>query len=156
MTPPERRPDDHGHDEGAATASHGTPAAVEFSADPRWKTTLGLFLAGPVILITHFLLVYLVVEAGCTGEGPGLRVFQPPVATIVTLAATAVAAVACVAVAVIADRRRRNDTRTDTEAAAPTGSPDQGALLLAGTLLALLGVVTVLFVGLPALVLPAC
>ncbi|MDQ4145306.1 MAG: hypothetical protein M3198_16505 [Actinomycetota bacterium] len=39
-------------------------------------------------------------EAGCTGDGPGLQLFDPPVPTIVTLAAAAVAAVACLPFAV--------------------------------------------------------
>ena len=38
-----------------------------------------MFVAGPVIWSVHFLLVYLVTEAGCSGDGPGLRLFDPPV-----------------------------------------------------------------------------
>jgi uncharacterized protein (DUF2267 family) len=45
-----------------------------------------MFVAGPVIWSVHFMLVYLVVEAGCSGDGPGLRLFDPPVPTVVTLA----------------------------------------------------------------------
>ncbi|MEX0658184.1 MAG: hypothetical protein WD080_03540 [Egibacteraceae bacterium] len=112
-----------------------------------------LFLAGPVILIVHFLLVYLVVEAGCTGEGPGLRVFRPPVAGVVTLGATAVAAVACLASALLAYRRWRTDCGPEGHA---PDAPPHSALAFAGFVLSLLGVVTILFVGLPALVLPAC
>lgn len=117
---------------------------------------MALFLAGPVILMIHFLLVYLVVEAGCTGEGPGLRVFQPPVAGAVTLGATAVAAIACLASAVVAYRRWRTDRPPDAQAPTLAASEEHGALLFAGFVLSLLGVVTILFVGLPALVLPTC
>ena len=35
------------------------------------------FLGGPVTWITHFMLVYLVAEAGCSGDGPGLRAVRP-------------------------------------------------------------------------------
>lgn len=140
-------------DPGAATAPDGTSVAVDLTTAPRSGATMALFLAGPVILMSHFLLVYLVVEAGCTGEGPGLRVFQPPVAGVVTLGATAVAAVACLASAVAAYRRWRTDRGPEGQ---DPDAPHHGALLFAGFVLALLGVVTILFVGLPALVLPAC
>lgn len=143
-------------DPGAATAQDGTPVAVDLGTAPRSRTTMALFLAGPVILMIHFLLVYLVVEAGCTGEGPGLRVFQPPVAGAVTLGATAVAAIACLASAVVAYRRWRTDRPPDAQAPTLAASEEHGALLFAGFVLSLLGVVTILFVGLPALVLPTC
>jgi hypothetical protein len=142
--------------EGAATAGRGTPVPVDVSGDPRAKSTLALFLAGPVIWTAHFLLVYLVVEAGCTGEGPGLRVFDPPVPTIVTLAATAVAAAACLVTAVLACRRWRADRPRDVDAAGLRVSDHGAALAFAGFVLSLLGVITILFVGVPALVLPAC
>ena len=142
-------------DTGAATAGQGTHVPVDLSADPRARSTIALFLAGPVIWSAHFLLVYVVVEAGCTGEGPGLSVFNPPVPTVVTLVATAVAAVACLVAAAWAYRRWRHDRR-------PSADPDRalvptdGSLAFAGCMLSLLGFVHVLFVGLPALVLPAC
>ncbi|MBA2556394.1 MAG: hypothetical protein H0V12_03450 [Chloroflexi bacterium] len=148
-------PDDPAPEEGAATAQRGTPVPVDLSGDPRARSTIALFLAGPVIWSAHFLVVYFVVEAGCTGEGPGLAVFNPPVPTVVTLVATAVAAVACLLAAAWAYRRWRHDRRPSTDAdRAPvlTG----GSLAFAGYVLSLLGFVTVLFVGLPALVLPAC
>jgi hypothetical protein len=141
---------------GAGTPGKGTPVPVDLSGDPRAWTTIALFLAGPVIWSAHFMLVYLVVEAGCSGSGPGLRALDPPVPTVVTLAATVVAAVACLGCAAVAYRRWRaaRQRADDWAALAP---PDRGgSLAFAGFLLALLALVEVLFVGLPALVLPAC
>lgn len=139
--------------EGRRTAGKGTPMAVERS-DRRHIIELGaLLLAGPLIWSTHFMVVYLAVEAGCTGAGPGLDRFDPPAPTVVTLVATAVAAFACGATALWAYRRwraeRPNDDAYETRGQVAT-------LAFAGFLLSLLGVVSVLLVGLPALVLPAC
>ncbi len=133
--------------DGSRTAAEGSPVAVDVSRGRGARVTLAVFVAGPVIWSAHFLLVYLVVEAGCTGDGPGLRVFDPPMPTVVTLIATAVAAAASLWVALWAYRRwRANDQEHD-----PGGS-----LAFAGFLLSLLSFVSVLFVGLPALFLPAC
>jgi hypothetical protein len=142
--------------QGAGTPGKGTPFAVDVSGDPQTRITIALFLAGPVIWSAHFMLVYLVVEAGCSGGGPGLEVFAPPVPTVVTLAATAVAALACLGAAGWSYRRWRR-TRHAASDGAGLERPDRGgSLAFAGFLLSLLGVVAVLFVGLPALVLPAC
>lgn len=130
---------------GGTTSGKGTPVPVDVSGDPRGRRTIVMLVAGPLIWTTHFLLVYLVAEAGCTGGGPGLRLLNPPVPSIVTLSATVAAACASLAAAGWAYRRWR---------AAPD-EPD-APVVLAGALMALLGVVTVAFVGLPALVLPAC
>jgi hypothetical protein len=144
-------------DDGSRTAEEGTPFAVAVSRDHRALTTIAMFLAGPVIWSAHFLLVYLVVEAGCTGGGPGLRRFDPPVPTVVTLVATAVAALACAASARWSYRRWRASQHQAADQAVGHGEHDGGgSLAFAGFLLSLLGLVTVLFVGLPALVLPAC
>lgn len=148
--------------DGSRTAGEGTPFAVDVSGDRRARTTIAMFLAGPVIWTAHFLLVYLVVEAGCNGDGPGLRLFDPPVPTVVTLAATAVAALGCLASAGWGYRRWRPRDRAPAadEADELTGDLQGhdrgGSLAFAGFVLSLLGFVTVLFVGLPALVLPAC
>jgi hypothetical protein len=135
---------------------------VDVSRDRRARVTIVVFLAGPVIWSVHFLLVYLVAEAGCTGDGPGLELFDPPVPTVVTLAATAVAAVASLASAAWGYRRWRPATHEPAadEAGDLSGAlADRnrgGTLAFAGFLLSSLSFVTVLFVGLPALVLPAC
>ena len=145
-------PDETPGGDGSRTAGEGTPLAVDVSADRRARWSLAMFVAGPVIWSVHFMVVYLAVEAGCNGEGPGLRLFDPPVPTVVTLVATALAALACLGSARWGWRRRR----AGQEAADLDGPGWGGSLAFAGFLMSLLGLVTVLFVGLPALVLPAC
>lgn len=130
---------------GGATAGKGTPLAVDVATTRRTITTLALFLAGPVVSSVHFMVVYLAVEAGCTGDGPGLDAFDPPAPTTITLASTAVAALMCLAATGWAVHRWRAN-RDDWV----------GSLSFAGVLLSVIGLATVLFVGLPALVLPAC
>ena len=132
------------------TAARGTPAPVDVAVDPRARTAVLLFLAGPVILIVHFLVVYLVVEAGCTGDGPGLDVFDPPVPTVFTVVASVVAAGAATASAVCAYRRWRGPETAGEELI------DRRPLAFLGFVMSALAVVTVLFVGVPALVLGAC
>lgn len=143
-------------EQGGSTAGRGTPVPVDVRGAPGTKGTIALFLAGPLIWTAHFMLVYLVAEAGCTGDGPGLRAFDPPVPAVLTIAATVVAAVALAAIAAIAARRWRLH-RHDT------GDPDgiepvdrDGSLAFAAFTLSLLGLVEVVFVGVPALVLTPC
>jgi hypothetical protein len=138
-------------DRETVTAAKGTAAAVDVTVDPRTRTTVVVFLAGPVILILHFLVVYLVAEAGCTGDGPGLNLFDPPVPTVATLVATGVAALACCGSAWWGYRRWRSAPSGDYEELV-----DHRPLALVGLLMSLLALVTVLLVGLPALVLEAC
>jgi hypothetical protein len=155
-------PDESPHQDGSRTAAEGTPFAVDVSRDRRARSALGMFVAGPLIWSVHFMVVYLVVEAGCTGEGPGLQLFDPPVPKAVTLAATAAAAVAALACAGWSWRRWRASSHKPAaddvgDLAGGLGDGDRGgSLAFAGFLLSLLSFVTVLFVGLPALVLPSC
>ncbi|MGH8929095.1 MAG: hypothetical protein ACRDZO_00250 [Egibacteraceae bacterium] len=139
--------------DGARTGVGGTAVAVDVSRDRRARRTLVLLVAGPVIWSAHFMFVYLVVEAGCTGDGPGLRLLNPPVPGIVTLAATAVAALAALACAWWSYRRWRASPNAPNE---PEDDEPGGPLAFTGLLLSLLSFVTILFVGLPALVLPSC
>lgn len=146
---------------GATTAADGTPYGVDISRDRRARVIWGVFLAGPLIWFSHFMVVYLIVEAGCTGDGPGLRLFDPPVPEVATLLATAAAAGACLGFAAWAHRRWREATPTPAEGDAllSGGTHDgdvEGRLAFAGLLLSLLFFVAVLFVGLPAFFLPAC
>lgn len=147
-------------DDGSRTAAEGTPVAVDVSRDRRARVTWVVFLAGPVIWFAHFMLVYLVAAAGCIGGGPGLRLLDPPVPAVVTLAATAVAAVACLGFAGWGYWWWRASMHQPGEAGDRSSGPEDddrgGSLAFAGFLLSLLGFVTVLFVGLPALVLPSC
>jgi hypothetical protein len=155
-------PDEPSPPDGSRTAEEGTPFAVDVSRDRRARWPLFMFVAGPVIWSVHFLLVYLVTEAGCSGDGPGLRLFDPPVPKAVTLAATAAAAAAALGCARWWYRRWRASEHEPVadEAAEVAGDLTErdrgGTLASTGFLLSLLSVVTVLFVGLPALVLPSC
>lgn len=141
---------------GATTGGKGTPVPVDVSTPRRARTAMALFVAGPVIWSVHFMVVYLAVEAGCTGDGPGLDAFDPPVPTVVTHVATVVGALACLGVAALAYRRWRVSRRPAVGEPAMEASDRGGFLAFGALLLALLGFVSVLFVGLPALVLPAC
>jgi hypothetical protein len=155
-------PDEPPGGDGSRTAGEGTPFAVDVSRDRRARFALAMFVAGPVIWSVHFMLVYLVTEAGCSGDGPGLRLFDPPVPKVFTLAATAAAAAAALACATWWFRRWRADEREPAAAAAGdvaggrTDRDSGGTLAFAGFLLSLLSVVTILLVGLPALVLSSC
>ena len=152
------RPGGAAHD-GALTAEDGTPVAVDVSGDRMTRVGWVVLLGGPVLWFSHFMAVYLVAEAGCTGDGPGLTAFDPPVPAAVTLAATGVAAVGCLAFAAWAHRRwaaaRRGATGDDSGvlSGAHGGRDRGGALAFVSVLLALFSFVAVLFVGLPALVL---
>ena len=158
MTDASRRGERSGAD-GAMTSEGGTPVAVDVSRDRLTRVGWVVFLGGPVVWLTHFMVVYLVAEAGCTGDGPGLTAFDPPVPAAVTLAATAVAAVGCVAFAAWAHRRwlaSRQGVAADEagDLSGPHQDRDRGGTMaFASLLLALFSLVAVLFVGLPALVL---
>jgi hypothetical protein len=151
-----------GEGEGSRTAADGTPFAVDVTRDRRARGTAAVFVAGPLIWSAHFLLVYLVAEAGCTGDGPGLSLLDPPAPKVVTLVATAVAAAAALACARLTWRRWRassGEPAADDAAdlAGTFGEFDRGGTLaFVSVLLSMLSVVTVLFVGLPAVVLPSC
>jgi hypothetical protein len=162
MSAPDDSTDAPAWGDGSTTAVGGTPVAVDVSGDRRARVIWAVFLAGPVIWFAHFMVVYMATEAGCSGDGPGLEVFDPPVPTIVTLVATVVAALGCVWCAAWAWRRWRNRARVqpwgvtdDLSADLEQGDRD-GLLALAGFLLSVLSFVSVLLVGLPALALPAC
>ena len=146
---------------GARTSADGTPVAVDVSPDRRARVALAAFLGGPVTALAHFMLVYLVAEAGCMGDGPGLRAFDPPVPDVVTLATTALAGAACLGFAAWNlsrwRGRRRDETDEPGDRSDDLEAPDPGgSLALAGLLLASLSFAMVLLVGLPALFLPTC
>jgi hypothetical protein len=155
-------PDEPSPLDGSRTAGEGTPFAVDVSRDRRARFSLFMFVAGPVIWSVHFMLVYVVTEAGCSGDGRGLELFDPPVPKVVTLATTAAAAAAALACAGWSYRRWRagsSEPAADEAGDLAGGFTDRdrgGTLAFAGFLLSLLSVVTIVFVGLPALVLPSC
>lgn len=145
--------------DGRRTGVDGTPVAVDVSRDRLARVTWVVFLGGPVIWFAHFMLVYLVTEAGCSGDGHGFDVFDPPVPAATTLAATAVAAIGCLGFGAWGYRRwqrTRNGPAADDASELSGPLPDRnggGSLDFAAFLLALFSFVSVLFVGLPALVL---
>ncbi len=136
--------------DGAMTAEDGTPVAVDISRDRVARITWLAFLGGPVTWLTYFMFVYLVAEAGCTGDGHGLGAFDPPVPAISTLVATAVAAIASLATAVWAHRRSR---REKNEAG---GDHAHGQLAFGGLLLSLLSFLTIVGVGVMAAFFRGC
>ncbi len=158
MTDASRRGERSGAD-GAMTSEGGTPVAVDVSRDRLTRVGWVVFLGGPVVWLTHFMVVYLVAEAGCTGDGPGLRAFDPPVPAAVTLGATGLAAVGCLAFATWAYRRwvaSREGVAADDagELSGRHAERDRGGTMaFASLLLSLFSFVAVLFVGVPALVL---
>lgn len=137
-----RRPAQPPGSRGGSTSQDGTPVPVDTGLPRGALLTYTLLLAGPLIWSAHFFLVYFVSELGCTADGGGLEVFDAPVPSVVTIVTTAVAALACLAAAWWSQRRARHD--------------EKPMVLRAGALLSLLGFVTVLFVGAPAVVFPAC
>jgi hypothetical protein len=154
-------PDESRSGDGSRTAGEGTPVPVDVSRDRQARWSLFMFVSGPVIWSVHFLLVYLVTEAGCSGDGPGLRLFDPPVPKAVTLAATAAGAAAALGCALWWYRRwQASEDEPATEQAADLAGDltdhGGGTMAFTGFLLSLLSAVTILFVGLPAMVLPSC
>jgi hypothetical protein len=147
---------------GATTAPRGTPYAVDVASDRPARVIWAALLVGPLILMLHFTIVYLVAEAGCTGDGHGLDVFDPPMPVIVTVVTTALAAIACLAVAAWNYRRWRTsvDTSERPQASWPFGDVDdheaRGSLAFVGTLLATLSFASVALVGVAAPFLGPC
>ena len=143
---------------GGTTATSGTPFAVDMARDRQARRMWGLLLGGPLLWMSHFMFVYLVAEAGCSGDGPGLDVFDPPVPRTVTLVATAVAAAACVPLAIRALHRWRQATGSPA-GDGPEGigsGAGHGTVAFAGFLLSVFSILAIVFVGLPAAFLPAC
>lgn len=143
MSPTARSGEPQG-DRGELIPVEGTPMAVDLSRGRRALLIWAVLLAGPLAATAHFSLVYFVSEAGCTGDGPGLDLFDPPVPATVTVAATAVAALACLAATAWAYRRWQAGLREDTS------DDNLSSMAFAGFLLSALSLVTVLFVGVPA------
>ena len=131
--------------DGALTGAEGTPVAVDVSRDRPARVIWVAFLGGPMVWITHFMLVYLVAETGCSGDGRGFELFDPPVPAVTTLTATGLAVLACVGFAIWSYRR--------WQAGGDGPGAADGTMAFIGFLLALFSAVAVVFVGLPALVL---
>lgn len=104
-----------------------------------WRSWPVFLLAGPVIWISHFFVVYLFAEAACTGAAASA-------VRAVTLVGTAIA-VAAILVMGLRTRRAFTDI---------SACDSLRQLYFLGQLLAGLSVVAVLFVGLPATFLQPC
>jgi hypothetical protein len=133
---------DDSADRGARTEASGTAFPVHIPRDPQAWITAFIFAGGPILWFAHFMFVYVVAEAGCTGEGQGLRAFNPPVPLVVTLAATALFAAAVAAIAIWALRRWRRGV--------------QAGMAFGGLLLSCLSLIAILWVGVPAILFPGC
>jgi hypothetical protein len=112
-----------------------------------------MLIGGPVIWFAHFMIVYLVAEAACTGDGPGMERFHSPVLEIVIGAATVAAALGCLLLIgqgyrSAAGSRKAPGDRGDGDGNLPT--------MYSGLLLSGLSLIAILFVALPGLVLPPC
>jgi hypothetical protein len=124
------------------------PPGQTVEEPPRARSTIRLWvqlLVGPVLWISHFMVVYLFAEAACVAREsdalpvPGSSSIVPVVvvATVVAAALTAAATAWTLRTA----RRSRGDA---------------AAMAWAGTLLAAMSVVAILAVGLPAAALDPC
>lgn len=135
------------------TSPSGTPVPVDITRDLQARTQWVVLLAGPVIWLGHFSVVYLVAEAGCNGAGPGLERLDAPVPSIVTLVATIVAVLACVVAAYGAWNRIPRGPG-GVAATDPAAHERHRVLSVIGGLISLLALAGVLFVAAPALWLP--
>lgn len=118
------------------------------------RAVWALFLAGPVIWFGHFMAVYLLAEAACAAGGLDTDLLGLSALSLVTLLVTVAAAVAALVLAGVAHRRWR--ARTDDPADWLAGDDRNAGLALAGSILGVMFVVAILFVGLPAAFLEPC
>lgn len=114
------------------------PVVVTSSTIGTWSLTL----AGPVLWLVHFMVVYLLAEAACEAHRTGEMSFvgEGTLSWVVAIA-TVVAALLCVLAAAAARRRHRRGA---------------GPMMIVGALLGVGSAATVVAVGLPGLVLGPC
>jgi hypothetical protein len=115
-----------------------SPLADHPGSAPTWVA----LLAGPVLWIAHFVVVYVGSEITCRGDGTEWG--GTPAATVITLTATAAAVIAIGIAALLTERERRRPAAGDNR------------LLAVGLALDALFAASVLAVGVPALVLDPC
>lgn len=123
------------------------PNEREVEQPPTDRSTIDVWaalLAGPVIWISHFMVVYLAAEAACVADDGGIDFVGEHGLVVGIVAATAVAVAAVVAIGAWAWRRAR------------TRHGDDGVLGWAGVVLSAGSIVAILAVALPALVLDPC
>lgn len=126
-----------------------------------WWTWI-LLLLGPVTWATHFMVVYLLVEAWCSEISPGVETWLGTLAPVsATVVATVIATALILGGVAFTARRYRQalaEVRRDHEDATDIDRQlirDRQVLFI-GLLLGGLSVVAVLVVGLPALWVPTC
>ena len=117
-----------------------------------------LFLAGPALWFTHFMLVYVLAEVLCRPFDGASGVTSLPLLSVFTIVTTIVFALAAAAGAVLAYRRWRGlrAEAGDSPGEAERASTQGEALTLAGFLLGALFSVAVVFTGAPAVFLQPC
>jgi hypothetical protein len=152
MTDPER-PEDGTRGAGALTGVTGTRYPVDASADRRARGVWVMLIGGPVIWFAHFMIVYLVAEAACTGDGPGMALFNPPVLKIVIAAATVAAALGCL---LLIGRGYQSAAESRNAPGDRGGGDGNHATIYSGLLLSGLSLIATLFVAFPSLVLAPC
>ena len=119
------------------------PPHEPFVVTPSTIGTWVLTLAGPVVWIVHFGLVYLTAEATCEAlRTDDMRFAGEVTLEWIVVIATAVAVLTCAAAGVAAWRRRDD--------------PAREAMMTIGTLLSVGAAASVLAVGLPVLVVGPC
>ena len=112
-----------------------------------------LFVAGPVIWLTHFMAVYLLVEAACTVGGIDHELFGLHVLSVATLAATA----AAILVTLFTSARAYSHWRGATGGGDWLDVTDGNAgLAFAGFVLGIVSIAAICFVGIPAAFLEPC
>ena len=113
-----------------------------------------LFLAGPVLWFTHFMLVYSLAEVLCKPLADVNGAGSLPLISVLTIGSTIIFALATTAGAVLAYRRWRawQASRPSEERLSVQGE----VLVSAGFLLGVLFTIAVIFTGVPALALQPC
>lgn len=153
MTDHHETPEDRPGDAGAWTGVSGTRYPVDASADRRARGVWVMLIGGPVIWFAHFMVVYLVAEAACSGDDPGMELLASPVLEIVVTAATVAAVLGCI----LLIRRGRSGGGGFRKVRGGRGDGDENfSAIHSGVLLAGLSLIAILFVAFPALVLPPC
>lgn len=131
------------------TRAAGGDLDPQVDAPPHQRSTLrdwALLLAGPVLWITHFGIVYLFAEAACAAREAG-DAFQLPG----TGAISPVIVVSTVVLAVVTAAATAVSWRT-----IGTSDGDRESMARGGALLGALSVVAIVSVGLPAIWLDPC
>lgn len=121
------------------------PTAEEPPDSPSTIRVWALLLAGPVLWISHFMVVYLFAEAACAARESDDLPFFGTGAIAASVVGSTIVAAGLTAAATLASWR-----------GARRGGEDAWTLGLAGVLLGVLSIIAILAVGLPALAVEPC